>query len=72
MVCSCQRVKPRKRVVRQPELISINGIKVLVTSGYAEELVPLRRRADRAAQVLRKLYQQTDLIAALREVFARM
>jgi CheY-like chemotaxis protein len=44
------------------------GIKVLLTSGYAEELVhgdDLRREQLR---VLRKPYQQADLVAALRDV----
>jgi PAS domain S-box-containing protein len=45
------------------------GIKILLTSGYAEQLV----RADNDLQgeqlkVLRKPYQQADLVAALREV----
>ena len=44
------------------------GIKVLLTSGYAEELVhgdDLRREQ---LKVLRKPYQQADLAAALRDV----
>jgi CheY-like chemotaxis protein len=45
------------------------GIKILLTSGYAEQLV----RGDNDLQgeqlkVLRKPYQQADLVAALREV----
>jgi hypothetical protein len=45
------------------------GIKILLTSGYAEQLV----RGDDDLQseqfrVLRKPYQQADLVAALREV----
>jgi CheY-like chemotaxis protein len=45
------------------------GIKILLTSGYAEQLV----QGDDSLQgerlkVLRKPYQQADLVAALREV----
>jgi PAS domain S-box-containing protein len=45
------------------------GIKVLLTSGYAEDLV-LDDDPDLAQlRILRKPYRQADLVAALREVF---
>jgi PAS domain S-box-containing protein len=47
------------------------GIKVLVTSGYAEELVHADALESERVRVLRKPYQQAELVAALREVFAR-
>lgn len=46
------------------------GIKVLLTSGYAEELVRGDDMQRENLKVLRKPYQQTDLVAALRDVFA--
>ncbi len=48
------------------------GIKVLLTSGYAEELIQgdlLRRERLR---ILRKPYQHSDLVSALREAFAEV
>jgi CheY-like chemotaxis protein len=44
------------------------GIKVLLTSGYAEELVRGDDLQREQLTVLRKPYQQTDLVAALRTV----
>ena len=44
------------------------GIKVLMTSGYAEELVHGDELDREQLKVLRKPYQQADLVAALREV----
>jgi PAS domain S-box-containing protein len=44
------------------------GIKVLLTSGYAEELVRGDGLQRDNLRVLRKPYQQSDLVAALREV----
>jgi CheY-like chemotaxis protein len=44
------------------------GIKVLLTSGYAEELVHGDDLQRERLRVLRKPYQQADLVAALREV----
>jgi PAS domain S-box-containing protein len=44
------------------------GIKVLLTSGYAEELVHGEELQRSQLKVLRKPYQQADLVAALREV----
>lgn len=44
------------------------GIKVLLTSGYAEELVHGDELQREQLKVLRKPYQQADLIAALRDV----
>jgi CheY-like chemotaxis protein len=44
------------------------GIKVLLTSGYAEELVRGDDLAREQLTVLRKPYQQADLIAALRRI----
>lgn len=46
------------------------GIKVLLTSGYAEELVHGDDVLRRRFKVLRKPYHQADLAAALREVLA--
>jgi CheY-like chemotaxis protein len=43
-------------------------IKVLLTSGYAEELVRGDNLEREQLQVLRKPYHQTDLVAALRDV----
>jgi CheY-like chemotaxis protein len=43
------------------------GIKVLLTSGYAEELVHGDDLQREQLKVLRKPYQQADLVAALRE-----
>jgi CheY-like chemotaxis protein len=44
------------------------GIKVLLTSGYAEELVRGDDLQRAGLKVLRKPYQQADLVAALRDV----
>ena len=44
------------------------GVKVLLTSGYAEELVHGDDLQREQLKVLRKPYQQADLIAALRDV----
>jgi CheY-like chemotaxis protein len=44
------------------------GIKVLLTSGYAEELVRGDDLQRAGLKVLRKPYQQADLVAVLREV----
>jgi PAS domain S-box-containing protein len=44
------------------------GIKVLLTSGYAEELVRGDDLQREQLKVLRKPYQQADLMAALREI----
>jgi CheY-like chemotaxis protein len=44
------------------------GIKVLLTSGYAEELVHGDELQRERLKVLRKPYQQADLVAALRDV----
>lgn len=46
------------------------SIKVLLTSGYAEELVRGDELKRENLKVLRKPYQQADLVAALREVLA--
>ena len=45
------------------------GIKILLTSGYAEDLVPNDPELAQL-KILRKPYRQADLVAALREVFA--
>jgi PAS domain S-box-containing protein len=47
------------------------GIKVLLTSGYAEELMRGDDLEREQLIVLRKPYQQSDLIAALRDVLGR-
>jgi PAS domain S-box-containing protein len=44
------------------------GIKVLLTSGYAEELVRGDDLQQAGLRVLRKPYQQADLVAVLRDV----
>jgi PAS domain S-box-containing protein len=44
------------------------GVKILLTSGYAEELVRGDDLQRENLKVLRKPYQQADLITALREV----
>jgi PAS domain S-box-containing protein len=44
------------------------GIKVLLTSGYAEELVRGAELQRENLKVLRKPYRQADLVAALRDV----
>jgi PAS domain S-box-containing protein len=46
------------------------GIKVLLTSGYAEELVHGNDLESERLKVLRKPYRQIDLVSALREVLA--
>lgn len=46
------------------------GIKVLLTSGYAEDLVIDDQPGLAQLKILRKPYRQGDLVAALREVFA--
>lgn len=43
------------------------GIKVLLTSGYAEKLVNAERPADKQIKVLRKPYRQADLEQSVRE-----
>jgi DNA-binding LytR/AlgR family response regulator len=45
------------------------GIKILLTSGYAEDLVPVDPELAQL-KILRKPYRQGDLVSALREVFA--
>ena len=45
------------------------GIRILLTSGYAEDLVPVDPELAQL-KILRKPYRQGDLVAALREVFA--
>jgi PAS domain S-box-containing protein len=47
------------------------GLKVLLTSGYAEELVRGDELQRENLKVLRKPYQQADLMAALREVLSK-
>jgi CheY-like chemotaxis protein len=44
------------------------GIKVLLTSGYAEELVQGDALQREHLRVLRKPYQQAELAVALRDV----
>jgi PAS domain S-box-containing protein len=44
------------------------GVKVLLTSGYAEELVHGEDLQREHLKVLRKPYQQADLVAALRDI----
>jgi CheY-like chemotaxis protein len=46
------------------------GIKVLLTSGYAEELVRGDALNREPLKVLRKPYHQAELVAVLREVLA--
>ena len=46
------------------------GIKVLLTSGYAEELVHGDDLQREQLKVLRKPYHQGDLVAALRDVLS--
>ena len=46
------------------------GIKVLLTSGYAEELVRGDDLQRERLKVLRKPYQHADLVAALRDVLS--
>jgi CheY-like chemotaxis protein len=46
------------------------GIKVLLTSGYAEELVHGDELEREQLKVLRKPYHQAELAAVLREVLA--
>jgi CheY-like chemotaxis protein len=46
------------------------GIKVLLTSGYAEDLMLDDDPKLAQLKILRKPYRQADLVAALREVFA--
>jgi CheY-like chemotaxis protein len=45
-------------------------IKVLLTSGYAEELVHGDELEREQLKVLRKPYHQAELVAVLREVLA--
>jgi CheY-like chemotaxis protein len=47
------------------------GIKVLLTSGYAEELVRGEDLQHDNIRVLRKPYQQSDLATALRDVLGQ-
>jgi PAS domain S-box-containing protein len=47
------------------------GLKVLLTSGYAEELVQGDDLQREKLPVLRKPYKQADLVSALRDVFGR-
>jgi CheY-like chemotaxis protein len=46
-------------------------IKVLLTSGYAEDLVIDDQPGLAQLKILRKPYRQAELVAALREVFAK-
>jgi nitrogen-specific signal transduction histidine kinase/CheY-like chemotaxis protein len=47
------------------------GIKVLLTSGYAEDMMVDDRPGLAPLKILRKPYRQADLAAALRELFQR-
>lgn len=47
------------------------GIKVLLTSGYAEELVHGDDLEREQLKLLRKPYHQADLVSALRDVLAK-
>jgi CheY-like chemotaxis protein len=58
---SGREVAARARLLRP-------GVKVLLTSGYAEELVHGDDLHREQLKVLRKPYHQADLVAALREV----
>jgi PAS domain S-box-containing protein len=46
------------------------GIKVLLTTGYAEDLAHAEELARERLRILRKPYRQADLVATLREVLA--
>jgi CheY-like chemotaxis protein len=46
------------------------AIKVLLTTGYAEDLACAEELGRESLKVLRKPYRQADLVAALREVLA--
>jgi PAS domain S-box-containing protein len=46
------------------------GIKVLLTTGYAEDLARAEELERESLRVLRKPYRQADLVTALREVLA--
>jgi PAS domain S-box-containing protein len=46
------------------------GVKVLLTTGYAEDLARLEELERERLKVLRKPYRQGNLVMALREVFA--
>jgi CheY-like chemotaxis protein len=46
------------------------GIKVLLTTGYAEDLARAEELERESLRVLRKPYRQADLAAALQEVLA--
>ena len=46
------------------------GIKVLLTSGYAEDLARAEELERESLKVLRKPYRQSDLVTVLREVLA--
>ena len=56
----------REVAVRARELKP--GVKVLLTSGYSEELVYVDDLEREQLKVLRKPYHQSDLVAALRDV----
>jgi PAS domain S-box-containing protein len=56
----------REVAIRAREIVP--GIRVLLTSGYAEELVRGDELQREKLKVLRKPYQQSELVAALREV----
>ena len=58
----------REVAARARELRS--GIKVLLTSGYAEEIVHGDDLEREQLKVLRKPYQQSELVAILRELLA--
>jgi PAS domain S-box-containing protein len=58
----------REVAIRARELIP--GIKILLTSGYAEELIHGEHLQREQLKVLRKPYQQSDLVAALRDVLS--
>lgn len=46
------------------------GIKVLLTTGYAEDLARAEELERESLRVLRKPYRQDELVMALREVLA--
>jgi PAS domain S-box-containing protein len=48
------------------------GIKVLLTSGYAEELVQGEELQREQVKVLRKPYRQADLVMALRDILGEL
>jgi CheY-like chemotaxis protein len=56
------------RDLAEAALVLRPGLKVLFTSGYAENAAVHQGRLDRTVQLIRKPYRRRDLAAKLRQI----